>query len=471
MSAVDEDSAASIDSDVKEPSAEFRPKLEVREEIIEVAPESDEEDISLVPEVVQVERKEKKSRWEREEKRAAPNIAQPFHAPLNPLMTSQTELPAQSNTENQDQVSDESPEASIQSTESKEKLSRLEEEKAQLQALLSKLDSKQELLGDEVSQVADVYLDNIKSKHTKKPQKTPASDENSPIKLDEATPSVEDETTREEAVEEVNQTIDIPEMIEEQTIVEEEVTSNDEMVYCDTLDATSTAVPEVQRTCDSKETQRTEDHVSERIKAKQQRSLLRKQKKDRERHKRKVDKMRGPSQNIISSIVDEESQDDSGSIPEEICSQPPTQSVDETKPVQSSSKDDVTETSPVMSQEEMTKQTDELSKSKIEVDDVTDCDSKSKLPDTAAFAVPLSRDSSTPGSTPKSAKTETVSPGLQKIFPAQQDEGSRTSSSPFTPKTAAQIDKMSHSSGRSSTSLTPLTPSPKTKVSTTSAHR
>ena len=554
MSGVEEEGTASgveVDSDAKEPSTEFRPKVVVREEVIEVEAESEEdsplptteevvisppgdtdapsenspmspstaEDVSTSPvtQDTSLERK-RKSRWEPKEEKTKPKvaIAQPFHTSLTPFVASQV------TSEQLEEPVDVTKEARLSETakaESQQKLSRLEEEKEQLQVLLMKLDAKQALGGDEASQVADIYLADvagkIKAKQAKKEKKqrqTPKSETSSPAppKLEEDLPQPEAVHETKEVGEEAARTDEIPEVIEEQTIVEEEVTSNDEMPFTDSVEMTSpNTVPErkVLLQTHSEEMEgasiepRSEEVMSERRKKKYQRSLLRKQKKERERHKRKVEKMRGPSQGIISSIVDEEDSDyestpeykdeevsgkDSENKAEDIemqikseISKHPTISPAnaETKvlptvtqphepqhaSVVDTSPQDVTSSADVFNLMTSSKDSvldDAFSKSDASSKATPQMEEKTK-DDSNPFAVPFLKDNSTPGSTPKSAKTE-FSPSVSKT--AHQDENSKTSESPFTPKSAAQADKMSQSSGRSSTSLTPLTPSPKPKA-------
>ena len=506
MSGVEEESAASIDSDAKEPSSEFRPKIVVREEVIEVEAESEEEvkeSISPFAAEEDAREKKKKSRWDpKEEKKVKSGpkvaIAQPFHTSLSPFMTSKAMTESQ---EESDELVDSASASGTPVSESQQKLSHLEEEKKQLQALLMKLDAKQQLEGDEASQVADIYLaevaSKIKAKQAKKEkkQRTPRSDIASPaqVKVEEILQDPDLEQP-DENPDEISQSLEIPEMIEEQTIVEEEVTLNDDVAYVDAPDITSTSEVPQERSISihtqpqeniqlSSDVTQVKEFKSERQKEKYQRSLLRKQKKERERHKRKVERMRGPSQKIVSSMLDEENSDLEATceisedetvvnlghenidmakeevVGEEKIEQETLLTENETKVAATvaSPKDvtlsvDVAKCDPVAKNDAASKLTPRAPE-KLREDSTSDAN---------AFAVPFSKDNSTPGSTPKSAKTE-VSPGVHKPFPLV-DENSRTGDSPFTPKSGTQMERMSQSSGPSSSSLTPLTPSPKTKL-------
>lgn len=470
MTDMDEDDVVVSDV-VDEPAPRFRPKMVIREEVVEVESDDDSSSSSSADSSSEIEASIKQlSKHEASSQsslfRSKLAIAQPFQTEISSseiekAMGVTAQMHANDDNEESEPVSQDTSEVS-ESTDSQEKLVKLEEEKAKLQALLEKLDSKQELVAEEASQVADVYLSEVANrfkskiqlKNEKKIKLQSGAGANESQKIEVVQESFVDDRLVPEVISEeieVEQVADPPEIVEEQMIVEEEVSLAEEAVYEDT----GTEIPSVLNSDSpaSSQSKLLESNNSERREAemstlkskyqseKYQRSLLKKQKKEKEWHKRQVDQMRGPSQKIVSSILDEEDLEDDMVKKSETC--------DESKEVESevlnlpSKSKQEAEDANTMSNNEKPPPAD-----KTEVKSSTSKHS-------ASFAIPF-----TSGSTPKSIKSE--SPNIHKIAHPSNltDDGSRTSASPFTPVSSTNVERSSQSSGQSSTSATPLTPSP-----------
>ena len=497
---VDEESTASIDSDVKEPSGQFRPKIVVREEVVEV--ESDEnpsiaattveegrEDSASNDDNAAETKADKKSRWAREETKQAASahkvaMAQPFHRGYQPIVTS----PVQSKLEEDDAIPSPDTTEAAESTgsgSSQEKLSRLEEEKAQIQALLLKIDTKQALVPEEESQVKDIYFaemaNKLKSSHQAKKGKGKTAQSNTggeefhTLNMKEKM-IVEEQPGKEIELDEV----EAPEAIEEQTIVEEVV---DEIAYDAFATGTVEAIVDESVIVTSQEIPNSKE--SQRQKEKRQRSLLKKHRKEKERHKRKVGRMRGPSQGVVSSMLDSEEElseshfdakQDIGTPGSNIRQDTPNddgvEAVNGASLQEADAGKEISDSALLADSELETISTASADQAHAYVHTTAEldgrlsskCESKPTPEYRNTFAVPLLKDNSTPETTPKSSKTDGASPSVQKFFALPLNPDEVNNSSPFTPKSALQVEKSSLSSGRSSTSLTPLTPSPKTKA-------
>ena len=501
-----------VNTDMEEPSSQFRPKLVVREEVVEVDPESDdhEDDSKSSSDVSDsVEEHNEESQWQHDAplptSAARPRvaIAQPFFTAVQPYdiqvaMTGKTPDQTVEYDETNENTSQETLEGENESADSQEKLVRLEEEKAKLQALLEKLDSKQQLVAEEASQVADVYLNEVanrfKSKLNAKKEKKMKKEANANVPQPVEELAVEEEDVDDKVLSEViseeievEQVVEGPEIVEEHMIVEEEVSLAEEAVFEEAGSEITPTIREavlspsqsIPESTDSKagkeEASVTSRFKSDHHKEKYHRSLLKKQKKETARHKRKVEQMRGPSQTIVSSMIDEEDAEDHQSVrkkPEletfvEEVKQEKNKDVIEDKPsnLDASNDDNRLETTNVsLHVQEDDARTSRCSNSPIQGQvpsenryDSTDSanTNEAKLKNhTPAFAVPF-----TSGCTPKSSPTLHKSSHLNIV-----EEATKVSTSPFTPASAPHVERSSQSSGQSSASATPLTPSPKPKL-------
>ncbi|XP_076804995.1 uncharacterized protein LOC143448925 isoform X4 [Clavelina lepadiformis] len=314
----------------REPSTQFRSRVIVKEEIIEVMPDADmsnsplegvceQIEVEVVEDIEELKDVKRKSRWEPEVKapKTTPTvaIAQPFHTgyrPYESLIPTETSAEVEVTSSSVKQESSEP---------KKEKLSQLEQEKERLERLLHKLDTDTKLGEDEANQVADVVIKEMASKMKIKIQEKKEADSSlSSIQQEENVIVPVEIAKQDESLHQIEEDITFsedqaqyPEVVE--TIVEEEVTA--EEIFTDTdfpqlpvvEDPPTSEVNPINVDVGRDYVKDDSSEKEKRRREKEQRSLIRKKLKEQERHKRKVEQMRGPSQKIVSSLLDEEESD------------------------------------------------------------------------------------------------------------------------------------------------------------------
>nr|CAB3266529.1 msx2-interacting protein [Phallusia mammillata] len=329
--------------EAREPSSQFRPRLSVKEEDIEVMPEMEvtEEVIDHSVDLQETEEVELEDK-EHVPEESVPSvpvtkksvgkvaIAQPFVSSYNPysstIVSATALMPVQvtkhkQGTEHSDikKSENETPDQPASN------LTELEKEKLHLEQLLSKLDSEQKLEPKEAGEVADIYITGITQKlksHGKKDNKENPKAKELEISEAEEQPLTTAETTPVDTLE--IQKPDIPVAApEHHPVIDEVVAASDEEVITEVVEdevvmvTNEEPVPVPIHTEEQKdkdvdlsksyrkqmEAQRLKE---QKRKEKELKSLLKKQRKEQERQSKLVQKMRGPSQAIISAVDEEE---------------------------------------------------------------------------------------------------------------------------------------------------------------------
>ncbi|XP_078494141.1 uncharacterized protein LOC144742525 [Ciona intestinalis] len=334
------------DIETKEPSSEFPSKFVVKEEVLEVelSPTHDESatdkdettDAEKTPVEDKVSVKRNSSRWEPLTAKPVPSrkvrMAQPFIASLsNPfaadgvstLTTEVTQIPKHA--VSKVSIVQEQP---AQPQKGTNNLTELQKEKERLQQLLTKLDTEQ-LGAAEASQVADVVISEITQKMKKAKMKKikhePRQESKSTsLSTDVDVPSSDPHKVDEASVEVITEEIpvDVQPVEEEEQIIVEEVSEEVE-VDPKEVSPIADAVPAKVATglkcedVDSRQGYRKQMEAKLTQKRKQeQKHLMKKQIKALEKQKRRVERMRGPSQTIVSSM-DDDIEDESKNLDDE----------------------------------------------------------------------------------------------------------------------------------------------------------
>nr|XP_026689679.1 msx2-interacting protein isoform X2 [Ciona intestinalis] len=334
------------DIETKEPSSEFPSKFVVKEEVLEVelSPTPDEgatdkdetTDAEKTPGEDKVSVKRNSSRWEPLTAKPVPSrkvrMAQPFIASLsNPfaddgvstLTTEVTQIPKHAVSKVsivQDQPA--------QPQKGTNNLTELQKEKERLQQLLTKLDTEQ-LGAAEASQVADVVISEItqkmkKAKMKKIKHEPKQESQSTSLSTDVDVPSSDPHKVDEASVEVITEEIpvDVQPVEEEEQIIVEEVSEEVEVDPKD-VSPVADAMPAKEATglkyedVDSRQGYRKQMEAKLTQKRKQeQKHLMKKQIKALEKQKRRVERMRGPSQTIVSSM-DDDIEDESKNLDDE----------------------------------------------------------------------------------------------------------------------------------------------------------
>jgi len=357
----------------KSPSSQFRSKVTVKEEVIEIEPGEEEfiaqeevtygEDTSAKekeadvteetetetvgevvdagpvqennPDLVMIPNQPSKSTEIRSERSRA--IAQPFLGGGKSYAAAAAEILAPKSAraveEEEVEESADAPPASEEQQRAEAKpevnLNELEKEKERLQQLLSKLANKQRLEQHEASIVADAYIRNLsQSKAGKSVSSAGHSASSTPkhVAPGEATERVLEEASGAQQVlaDPEPAVVESEELVQEETIVEEEVAISDENVPDVAVDVTGprgetagtdsaaeaaeAGNAEVEEAMLPREQPMDERRLrkEQKKKDKEQRSLIRRHFKEKERHKRRVEQMRVPGQKVISALEDNE---------------------------------------------------------------------------------------------------------------------------------------------------------------------